>query len=172
MDLSKDHATCVISDVSFGSEEIADRIRYVRIAEPIGWPYDNQLGGQRYGEKGPHLINWTPIRILGDVPVERDGSAHFEVPADTAVYFQLLDENRMELRRMRSFISFQPGETARLRRLPRDARRRRRARARRRWPPRSRRARSFRRPGATGRSASCATFSRSSTGTASSATAA
>ena len=68
-------------------------------------------GGQRYGEKGPHLINWTPIRILGDVPVEQDGSAHFEVPADTAVYFQLLDENRMELRRMRSFISFQPGET-------------------------------------------------------------
>ncbi len=110
VDLSKDRATCVISDVSFGSEELADRIRYVRIAEPIGWPYDNLLGGQRYGEKGPHLINWTPIRILGDVPVERDGSAHFEVPADTAVYFQLLDENRMELRRMRSFISFQPGE--------------------------------------------------------------
>ena len=110
VDLTQDRAACVISDVSLGSEEIADRIRYVRIAEPIGWPYDNQLGGQRYGEKGPRLINWTPIRILGDVPVERDGSAHFEVPADTAVYFQLLDENRMELRRMRSFISFQPGE--------------------------------------------------------------
>ena len=44
------------------------------------------------------------------MPVEPDGSAHFRVPADTAVYFQLLDENRMELRRMRSFISFQPGE--------------------------------------------------------------
>jgi hypothetical protein len=110
VDLSKDRATCVLSDVSFGSEELAGRIRYLRIAEPIGWPYDNALGGQRYGEKGPHLINWTPIHILGDVPVERDGSAHFEVPADKAVYFQLLDENRMELRRMRSFISFQPGE--------------------------------------------------------------
>ena len=110
VDLAQDHATCVVSDVSFGSEELAGRIRYLRIAEPIGWPYDNQLGGQRYGEKGPHLINWTPIRILGDVPVERDGSVHFQVPPDVAVYFQLLDENRMELRRMRSFISFQPGE--------------------------------------------------------------
>jgi len=110
VDLSLNHATCVLSDVSFGSDELAGRIRYVRIAEPVGWPYDNTLGGQRYGEKGPHLINWTPIRILGDVPVEEDGSAHFQVPADTAVYFQLLDENRMELRRMRSFISFQPGE--------------------------------------------------------------
>ena len=32
------------------------------------------------------------------------------MPVDEAVYFQLLDENHMELRRMRSFISFQPGE--------------------------------------------------------------
>jgi hypothetical protein len=113
-------ATCVVSQVSFGCEGLApERIRYVRLAEPIGWPYDNARGGQRYGEDhrygGPgadlkNLINWTPVRILGDVAVERDGSACFRVPADTAVYFQLLDEHRMELRRMRSFISFQPGE--------------------------------------------------------------
>jgi len=119
IDLTKDYATCAVSDASFGSEEIAGRIRYLRIAEPIGWPYDNQRGGQRYVEdhncqkpSGEKRIadNWTAVRILGDVPVEPDGSAHFRVPADTAVYFQLLDENRMELRRMRSFISFQPGE--------------------------------------------------------------
>ncbi len=118
-DLTKNYATCAISDASFGSEAIAGRIRYLRIAEPMGWPYDNQNGGLRYvedhqcqkpsGEKRI-LDNWTPVRILGDVPVERDGSAHFRVPPDTAVYFQLLDENRRELRRMRSFISFQPGE--------------------------------------------------------------
>lgn len=110
VDLTKDRAACVVSDVGYGSEDVASRVKYIRIAEPVGWPYENTLGGQRYGEKGPHLINWTPVRVLGDVPVREDGSAHFEVPADTAVYFQLLDENRMELRRMRSFISFQPGE--------------------------------------------------------------
>jgi len=118
IDLARADATCVVSDASFGSEGI-DQVRFIRVSEPIGWPYDNDLGGQRYGEDhgygGPgaerkNLLSWTPIRILGDVPVERDGSAHFRVPADTAVYFQLLDENRMELRRMRSFISFQPGE--------------------------------------------------------------
>jgi hypothetical protein len=90
------------------------------MAEPIGWPYDNEHGGKRYGEDhrygGPdaerkNLINWTPVRILGDVPVEADGSSHFRVPHDTAVYFQLLDGDRRELRRMRSFISFQPGES-------------------------------------------------------------
>jgi mono/diheme cytochrome c family protein len=110
-DPSVNYATCAVSDISYGCEGIDPRqVKYLRIAEPIGWPYDNQLGGQRYGEKGPRLINWTPIRILGDVPVESDGSAHFRLPTDTAVYFQLLDENRLELRRMRSFISFQPGE--------------------------------------------------------------
>jgi hypothetical protein len=119
-DPAVDYATCVISDVGYGCEGIEpQRIRYIRLAEPIGWPYDNINGGQRYGEDhrygGPgaerkNLTNWTPVRILGDVPVEADGSAQFRVPIDTAVYFQLLDENRMELRRMRSFISFQPGE--------------------------------------------------------------
>ncbi len=119
-DLTDSHATCYVSNIAYGSEEIPPgKIRYLRIAQPIGWPYDNLYGGHRYGEDhrygGPdadrrNLINWTPVRILGDVPVEADGSVHFRVPADTAVYFQLLDENRMELRRMRSFISFQPGE--------------------------------------------------------------
>ncbi len=114
-------ALCVVNDIGFGNAEIpAGAIRYLRIAEPIGWPYDNESGGQRYGEDhrygGPgaerkNLTNWTPVRILGDVPVQADGSVRFRVPADTAVYFQLLDEDRMELRRMRSFISFQPGES-------------------------------------------------------------
>jgi hypothetical protein len=115
-----DDAVCAVSDTAYGCDGIDPaQVRYLRIAEPIGWPYDNTYGGHRYGEDhrygGPgaerrNLTNWTPVRILGDVPVEPDGSAHFRVPADTAVYFQLLDENRMELRRMRSFISFQRGE--------------------------------------------------------------
>ncbi|MCY2953024.1 MAG: discoidin domain-containing protein [Planctomycetota bacterium] len=119
-DPARNHATCVLSNAAYGVSGIeAHRIRYIRIAEPIGWPYDNQRGGQRYGEdhgyggagaERKNLTNWTPVRIIGTVPVESDGSAHFQVPVETAVYFQLLDEKQMELRRMRSFISFQPGE--------------------------------------------------------------
>jgi len=122
LDSAREDAICSVSDVGYGCEGITrGQIRYLRIAEPIGWPYDLDGGGRRYGEdhryreppgqERKNLVNWTPVRILGDVPVERDGSAHFRVPADTAVYFQLLDENRMELRRMRSFVSFQPGES-------------------------------------------------------------
>jgi hypothetical protein len=44
------------------------------------------------------------------VPVEKDGSAYFKVPTGLAVYFQALDENMMEIRRMRSHVEFKPGE--------------------------------------------------------------
>ena len=105
-----DYAVCTLSDVTHGVEGIdVSTARYLRISQRPQWPYDNQYGGWRYTEKA-RPNNWTPARVLGTVPIERDGSAYFRVPADTPVYFQLLDENHMELRRMRSFISFQPGE--------------------------------------------------------------
>jgi hypothetical protein len=106
-------AVCNASEVGRGVDGVDPKsIRFIRIAQGLGWPYDNEHGGWRYETDAKRIgINWTPVRILGTVPVEADGSAHFRVPADTPVYFQLLDENQMELRRMRSFISFQPGET-------------------------------------------------------------
>jgi hypothetical protein len=114
-DARQPDATLAVADVAHGVDGVTpEQVRFVRISERLVWPYDNERGGQRYHEV-PHtrelVPNWTPVRILGEVPVESDGSAHFRVPADTPVYFQLLDENHMELRRMRSFISFQPGET-------------------------------------------------------------
>ena len=111
-DPSLDYATCSVANVGYGVEGVApESIRYLRISQRLQWPYCNTFGGQRYEpDVKSVMINWTPARVLGEVPVEADGSAHFVVPADTAVYFQLLDENHMELRRMRSFLSFQPGE--------------------------------------------------------------
>ena len=81
--------------MTYGADGIAPgRARYLRIAHRLQWPYDNQDGGQRYHDvahtRGT-VPNWTPVRVLGDVPVESDGSAYFRVPADTPVYFQLLD---------------------------------------------------------------------------------
>ncbi len=111
---ARPYADVAVANVSYGVPDIDPQsIRYIRISERLVWPYDNTFGGHRYHEV-PHtqtlVPNWTPVRVLGEVPVEKDGSASFQVPADTPVYFQLLDENHMELRRMRSFISFQPGE--------------------------------------------------------------
>jgi mono/diheme cytochrome c family protein len=111
-DPAQKFARCVLSDVGYGVPGVPrERIRYLRIAQGVPWPYDREHGGHRYEHVALNTgLGWTPVRILGTVPIEADGSAHFQVPADEAVYFQLLDENQMELRRMRSFISFQPGE--------------------------------------------------------------
>ena len=49
-------------------------------------------------------------RILSEVPVEADGSVHFQAPAGCALYFQLLDADRRCLQTMRSFTGLMPGE--------------------------------------------------------------
>ncbi|MCX7048945.1 MAG: hypothetical protein NTX50_26095 [Candidatus Sumerlaeota bacterium] len=49
--------------------------------------------------------------VLGTVPVEEDGSAHFVMPAGAPVYFQALDENGLALQTMRSDTYLHPGET-------------------------------------------------------------
>ena len=48
--------------------------------------------------------------VLGTVPVEKDGSAHFIVPARRELFFQALDENGLAITSMRSATQLQPGE--------------------------------------------------------------
>jgi hypothetical protein len=48
--------------------------------------------------------------VLGEVPVEPDGSACFRVPAGVPIYFMALDEQGRAVQRMRSFTHFMPGE--------------------------------------------------------------
>ncbi len=49
-------------------------------------------------------------RILGDAPVEPDGSAYFEVPSGRFVFFQALDADGMMVQSMRSGTTVQSGE--------------------------------------------------------------
>lgn len=75
-------------------------------------------------EATPKPINYTggmdPIsyggtftleRILGTVPVESDGSAYMELPANRALFFVALDAEGNGVKRMQSFLSVMPGET-------------------------------------------------------------
>jgi len=71
------------------------------------------------GPAGDSHIN-TPIavcsgsqdvkHVLGEVAIEKDGSAYFEVPARTSVFFQLLDEKGHCVQTMRSWTLVLPGE--------------------------------------------------------------
>jgi formylglycine-generating enzyme required for sulfatase activity len=68
----------------------------------------HDFGGEpdRVGLDGP----WDVKKILGTVPVEEDGSAHFTVPANTPVAVQPLDERGQALALMRSWFTAMPGE--------------------------------------------------------------
>jgi len=59
------------------------------------------------GMDGP----WDIKRVLGTVPVEADGSAHFRVPANTPIAVQPLDADGQALQLMRSWFTAMPGET-------------------------------------------------------------
>ena len=75
------------------------------------------MGGHTHvGIEGP----WDVQRILGTVPVEADGSAAFRVPANTPIAVQPLDEDGKALQLMRSWFAAMPGESALVRRLPRE----------------------------------------------------
>jgi len=116
VDASKTCATCTVPDVYEGVKGLEPgSVRYIRISQHLPWPLDAKRGKMPYipgnaYQKQFGYWSWSPVRVIGTVPVESDGSAHFTVPVDTAVYFQVLDANHMELVRMRSMISFKGGE--------------------------------------------------------------
>ncbi len=67
------------------------------------------MGGQvdRVGMDGP----WDVKQIIGTVPVEKDGSAQFRVPAYTPISVQPLDAEGKAVQLMRSWFTCMPGET-------------------------------------------------------------
>ena len=63
----------------------------------------------------PPSINngtWDPKIVLGDATVYEDGSAFFQAPARTPLYFMALDEKGHVVQTMRSWSTLQPGENA------------------------------------------------------------
>jgi hypothetical protein len=116
-DKTKNYATCVITDVYQGLDSVArGSVRYIRISEALPWPIVPTEGVKRWvtgwTNQDKNATRWCPVRVIGTVPVEEDGSANFKVPMsnNASVYFQALDENHMEIRRMRSSVSFAAGE--------------------------------------------------------------
>jgi hypothetical protein len=116
VDASKDYAVCSTLDVYEGVPDIKrGTIKYIRISQHLPWSLDEEAGKKPYIPGSAYspqygYTSWSPVRVIGTVPVEADGSAYFQVPVDTSVYFQALDENHMEVRRMRSMVAFKPGE--------------------------------------------------------------
>ncbi|MBM3861331.1 MAG: hypothetical protein FJ395_17020 [Verrucomicrobia bacterium] len=111
------NGTLVLSDIYRGLEGVArGTVKYLRVLEQVArpwsahrfWPSDSTLGQHAPISMYSHIF----VKINhGIVPVHDDGSAHFTVPARRNIFFQALDENFMEVQRMRTFVNLQPGET-------------------------------------------------------------
>jgi hypothetical protein len=110
-DLSQTTGTVVLANAYAGRNMKGippGAIRKLLVLEDLPKPANFHGGGsQPIG----HGVTSTLKRILGTVPVEPDGSAHFTVPAMRSVYFALLDANNRSIKQMRSFVTLQPGET-------------------------------------------------------------
>jgi hypothetical protein len=110
-------ALCVVTDVYHGLEGVKrGEIKHIRIMEqvPRPWSARRNGGGDKYGKMHVVLSKGTNIGLKvqwGIVPVETDGSAHFVVPSDRNIYFQVLDANYLAVQTERSYVNYRPGET-------------------------------------------------------------
>jgi hypothetical protein len=101
-------ATLVLADVHVGLTGVPRGApRFLRVLEDV--PRKGVPDGGVIVTAGQQI--YTIKRVLGTVPIESDGSAHFKVPADRNVYFEVLDAEHCEIQRMRSVVCFRPGET-------------------------------------------------------------
>ena len=99
--------TVLMADVYRGLSDVKrGTIKHLRVVETI--PKTAHSNPQRL-DMGVGS-GWDPRRILGTVPVEKDGSAHFTVPAGKSLFLQALDEDHMNVRGMRSFMNLQANE--------------------------------------------------------------
>lgn len=101
-------ANCFITDVyeGVGLKGIPrGTVKKLRIFS-YHYAYWNSGGHNSVGTES----SWDIKRILGEVPVEDDGSASFVIPANTPVALQPLDENGAALQLMRTWFVGMPGE--------------------------------------------------------------
>ncbi len=87
----------------------AKYLRVIESPEKRTWSIADWKG---QGAQAPG-VNWHSFevkRIIGDVEIESDGSAHFTAPAGKFLYFQLLDKDKKMIQSMRSGVSLMSGE--------------------------------------------------------------
>ena len=92
--------------------ELAGKARFLRILniEPKTYTYWHKRPYLSTGPVVSAVQSEGVKRVVGTVPIEKDGSVAFEAPTGMALHFQLLDEHYRALQTMRSFTGVMPGE--------------------------------------------------------------
>jgi hypothetical protein len=108
-DEKKDYSEMTVVDVYHGRNMDGVKkgdIKKLLILETLPMPihYTGGMEPLTYGG------SFTLERVVGTVPVDPDGSAHFKLPPLRGFFFVALDENNLSVKRMQSFLSTMPGE--------------------------------------------------------------
>jgi concanavalin A-like lectin/glucanase superfamily protein/hydrazine synthase alpha subunit-like protein len=101
------------SNVYYGApQELQDKAKYLRILniDPKTYTTWHERTIHSTGPAVSMVQSEGVKRILGTVPIEKDGSVSFNAPSGLALHFQLLDDNYRALQTMRSFTGVMPGE--------------------------------------------------------------
>lgn len=110
-----DYATVVLQDVYAGLAPAVARgsVTHLRIVREMPKTVRIEPHLRAFGFQFPVVscgATYAPKDVLGEVPINPDGSAVFRVPAGIPVYFMVLDAEGRAVQRMRTFTHFMPGE--------------------------------------------------------------
>ncbi len=108
---ARNEALCIVTNIYEGMEGVEKgEVKWLRINEAVPRYWDT---GRRWASSASSsswkAALWPRVQ-WGVVPVEKDGSAYFKVPADRNIFFQALDEDFRELQRERTYVNYRPGE--------------------------------------------------------------
>ncbi len=108
---ARTQAVCIVANVYQGMDGIAPgTVKWLRINEALPRFWST---GRRWepslSSSGWKAALWPRVQ-WGVVPVEKDGSAHFVVPAHRSIFLQALDGDFREVQRERTYVNYAPGE--------------------------------------------------------------
>jgi hypothetical protein len=94
------------------------QIKKIRIIEGFGIHDDDPffrtfppgVGYSSFGSSSNSISNFEQKRVVGEAPVAEDGSFYVEVPADTVLHWQTIDDKGMALQDALTWAWVRPGE--------------------------------------------------------------
>jgi hypothetical protein len=108
-------ATLYLQDVYAGLEPAVQRgeVKSIRVVRELQKTVRIDPSLRAFGFQFPVIscgATYAGKDVIGEVDVNPDGSAYFQVPSGVPLYFMALDKDGKAVQRMRSFTHLMPGE--------------------------------------------------------------
>lgn len=108
-------AAVYLQDVYNGLEPSVERgaVKRIRVVRELQKTVRIDPSLRAFGFQFPVIscgATYAGKDVIGEVEINADGSAYFQVPANVPLYFMALDDQGRAVQRMRSFTHLMPGE--------------------------------------------------------------